>query len=134
VLSFTTEPLDVDTEFIGKPTVTLAHSTDSPYADIFVRICEVDANGKSRNICEGYQRLDPGRDMETAFTIPLRWCAHRFVKGKRIRLLVAGGCFPHYARNLGVANVDNRGSEWKRVRHIVQHGATMGSSIVLPRC
>jgi putative CocE/NonD family hydrolase len=134
VLSFTTEPLDADTEFVGKATVTLAHSTDSPYADIFVRICEVDANGKSHNICEGYQRLDPERDMETTLTVSLRWCAHRFMKGKRIRLLVAGGCFPHYTRNLGVANVDNRGSEWKRVKHTVQHSATMRSSIVLPRC
>jgi putative CocE/NonD family hydrolase len=134
VLTFTTEPLEDDVEFAGKCIVNLAHSTDSPYADLFVRISEVDANGKSRNICDTYQRLDPERDMEQTITLQLRWCAHRFVKGKRIRLLVAGGSHPHYARNLGVYNPDNRGSEMKAVKHTVFHGPANGSNVSLPRC
>ncbi|KAF2679639.1 CocE/NonD hydrolase [Lentithecium fluviatile CBS 122367] len=132
VLTFTSDALDSDVEFIGRPTVTLNHSTDSSYADLFVRISEVDAKGKSHNITDTYQRLDPGGNMEDEVTLSLHWCAHRFVKGKKIRVLVAGGSHPHFARNLGVANEDNRGNEMKAVKHAVYHGGTKLSKIVLP--
>jgi putative CocE/NonD family hydrolase len=132
VLTFTTNVLDHDIEFIGKPTLSLAHSTDSPYADLFVRISEVDAKGRSRSITEVYQRLDPERDMEKEVSLSLRWCAHKFVKGKKIRVLIAGGSHPHFARNLGVANLDNRGSEMKAVKHTVFHGGAKLSKLIVP--
>lgn len=36
VLVFDTAPLEEETEFCGKPIIKLAHSTNSPFADIFV--------------------------------------------------------------------------------------------------
>lgn len=131
VLSFTTEPLTSDVEMIGRPTVEFSHATDVPYADLFVRISEVNEKGRSCNISEAYQRLDPKRGSEI-ITLPLSWCAHRFVKGQRIRLVVAGGSHPHYARNLGVENLDNAGSEMREVTHTIFHGPLKTSRIILP--
>lgn len=128
VTTFTTEPLQEDFEFIGKPTVTLNHTTDNPFADLFVRISEVNEKGRSYNISEAYQRLDPKRDTDSV-TLSLSWCAHRFARGHKIRLIVAGGSHPHYARNLGVENLDNTRSDMKSVEHTISHGPGKDSKL-----
>src|SRR5207248_6680869 len=58
VLTFTSDPLPRDLEILGAPRVELAHSSDNPHADLFVRISEVDAAGHAPNITETYLRLD----------------------------------------------------------------------------
>lgn len=131
VLTFTSDPLSGDLEMIGKPTVELNHSTDNSYADLFIRISEVDANAKSRNITEMYRRLDPERK-EGFVHMPLHWIAHVFKRGKRIRLVIAGGSHPHYARNIGTSNLDNRGSKMVTVKHTVFYGGLEPSKVVLP--
>jgi hypothetical protein len=57
VLSFTGPELCADLEIIGVPYVELAHAVDTPSADVAVRISEVDPNGHSRNISDGYVRI-----------------------------------------------------------------------------
>ena len=57
VISSTTTPLTRDLEVIGTPSVELEHATDNSHADVFVRLSEVNAKGKSRNVTEGYLRL-----------------------------------------------------------------------------
>jgi putative CocE/NonD family hydrolase len=100
VLAFTGPPLAAPLEIVGMPTVELAHTSDNPYADLFVRISEVDAKGRSRNVSEGFQRLDPTTPPGPV-RLELDAVAHRFAAGSRIRLLVAGGSFPRWERNLG---------------------------------
>ena len=100
VLTFTGEPLLEPTEIIGRPVVTLDHTTDNPHADLFVRISEVDAKGKSHNVTDGFIRLTAA-DPEHRITIELDPMAHRFAAGSRIRLVIAGGSFPRWDRNLG---------------------------------
>ncbi|KAH7120000.1 galactose-binding domain-like protein [Dendryphion nanum] len=132
VLTFTTELLEKDIEVVGEPSIELTHSTDNPYADISVRISEVDERGRSSNITETFQRLDPNRGDERTILLKLNYCAHRFQRGKKIQLTIAGGTFPHFARNQGVPNEDNQASEVKSVRHTVWHGSGGLSRIVLP--
>lgn len=100
VLSFTgpvlTEPLEV----LGVPVVELAHRSDNPHADLFVRISELDAKGRSRNVSDGFIRLDPAGAGDLV-RLELDAVAHRFAPGSRIRLLIAGGSFPRFERNLG---------------------------------
>ncbi|WP_095522671.1 CocE/NonD family hydrolase [Pseudofrankia inefficax] len=98
VLAFTTEPLDVDLEVMGTPVVTLDDRTEHPDADLCVRISDVDSRGTSRNVADGYLRV---RDATGPIRLDLSPVAHRFKAGHRIRLLVAGGSFPRYARNPG---------------------------------
>jgi putative CocE/NonD family hydrolase len=132
VLVFDTAPLEEDWEFCGKPIVELAHSSSSPFADVFVRVSEIDKNGNSHNITEDFKRLDPHRGDGAELRLLLNHCSHRFLKGKRIRVLVAGGNFPRYARNHGVENDGERGSEMRAVEHTVQHDAVRMSKVVFP--
>ena len=80
--------------------VVLAHATDNPHADLFVRLSEVDPDGGSRNVSEGFLRLDP--DASTgSIRLGLDAVAHRFTAGNRVRVVVAGGSHPRWERNLG---------------------------------
>jgi uncharacterized protein len=100
VVTFTTTPLTAALEVVGVPVVELAHTSDNPHADLFVRVSEVDARGRSRNVTDGFVRLDPANPAGTV-RLELDAVAHRFAAGHRIRLLVAGGSFPRWERNLG---------------------------------
>jgi putative CocE/NonD family hydrolase len=132
VLVFDSAPLEKDLEFCGKPTIVLAHSTSTPFADVFVRISEVDKNGKSHNITETYKRLDPKRDATAEVMLALNHSSHRFFKGKMIRILVAGGNFPQYAKNHGVENADYQGSEMCAVEHTLHHDKDRVSKVTFP--
>ncbi|WP_214415098.1 CocE/NonD family hydrolase [Sphaerisporangium fuscum] len=100
VLAFTGASLAEELEVIGTPWVELAHSSDTPHADVFVRLSEVDAKGRSHNVSDGFVRLGP-RQADGVVRIELDPIAHRFRAGHRIRLLVAGGSHPRWERNLG---------------------------------
>ena len=50
VLAFTSATLTHDVCVYGNPVVELAHSSDNPHADLFVRVSEVDSKGRSRNV------------------------------------------------------------------------------------
>jgi hypothetical protein len=101
VVTFTGEPLPADLEVAGSPVVELAHTSDNPHADLFVRICDVDAKGRSRNVSDGFVRLVDADRADQVVRVDLDAMAHRFAAGHRIRLLVAGGAHPRFARNLG---------------------------------
>lgn len=129
VLTFTGEPLPADLYVAGSPVVELAHSSDNPHHDIFVRISEVDAKGRSRNVSDGFRRLN-------GHTGPVRLeldaVAHKFRAGSRIRVLIAGGSHPRFARNLGTAEPPVSGSQLVRATHTVHHGEGGVSRVVLP--
>lgn len=97
MLTFTGSALTHDLWIHGHPVIELTHSSDNPNVDVFVRISEVDSNGRSRNVSDGYQRLG---DAPETVRIELDPIAHRFKAGSRIRVLVAGSWFPRYARHL----------------------------------
>ncbi|WP_454789604.1 CocE/NonD family hydrolase [Mycolicibacterium lutetiense] len=129
VLTFTGDPLPADLYMAGSPVVELAHSCDNPHHDIFVRISEVDAKGRSRNVSDGFRRLN-------GHTGPIRLeldaVAHRFRAGSRIRVLVAGGSHPRFARNLGTDEPPVSGSQLVRATHTVRHGQGGVSRVLLP--
>ncbi len=101
VLAFTGPPLTEPLEVFGSPVAELAHTTGNP-ADLFIRISEVDPQDRSTNVSDGFQRLDPAH-RDGAVRIELDPVAHRFTAGNRIRLLVSGGSFPRWERNLGTS-------------------------------
>ncbi|KAF8151937.1 galactose-binding domain-like protein [Mycena galopus ATCC 62051] len=137
VLSFTSAPLPEDVEVLGKPSISLLHSTDNPHVDLFVRLSEVGAGGDiSHNLTEVYKRLDPSRAHKAGepatVQLELSDCAHRFKKGTKIRLLVAGGCFPFYSFNLGSGEPQSTGTTVRTAGHVVHCGGEEGSKLVLP--
>ncbi|MCC5580160.1 CocE/NonD family hydrolase [Microtetraspora sp. AC03309] len=103
VLAFTSSPLTTELEVVGSPVVELGHSSDNPFADLFVRVSEVDAQGRSRNVSDGFVRLDPSAP-QGLIRMELDAVAHRFARNSRIRLVIAGGSHPRWERNLGTGD------------------------------
>jgi hypothetical protein len=131
VLTFTGPVLEAPIAVLGALAVELAHQSDNRHADLFVRVTEVDRQGRSHNVTEGYLRLDPARTGEPV-TVTLRDAAYRFGAGSRIRLLIAGGSHPRYARNLGTGENPGTGTELRPARHSIAHGRDGVSRLLLP--
>ena len=112
-----------------KPGLELSHSCDNLYNDLFVRISEVDARGRSRNVSDGYLRATP--DSRTV-RIELDAVAHRFKAGSRIRVLIAGGSHPRFARNLGTGEPLISGRRLASATHTVHLGEGGTSRLLLP--
>ena len=132
VLDFTGTTLTRDLYVYGNPVIELIHSSDNPHADLFVRVSEVSgvgAKGRSRNVSEAYRRLDVERNHEEIVSIELDAIAHRFAAGSRIRVLIAGGWFPRYARNLGTEDAVLTARQFKPATHAVHFGR---SRLMLP--
>jgi uncharacterized protein len=103
VLTFTSEPLPAPVEVVGNPVAELGHASDNPHADLFVRLSEVDANGRSQNVSDAFVRLDPSQPRGVV-RLELEPVAHRFAAGHQIRLTLAGGSHPRWERNLGTGD------------------------------
>ncbi|WP_449348527.1 CocE/NonD family hydrolase [Streptomyces shaanxiensis] len=134
VLTFTTDPLTAPLEIMGTPVVELTHTRSNPHADIFVRLCDVDPKGVSRNFTEGFLRLDPTLPLDQVRTVRVRLdaCAHQVKAGHRIRLLIAGGSHPRYARNEGTGELPGTGGELRPCTHTIHHDADSLSRVILP--
>ncbi|HEX5192209.1 MAG TPA: CocE/NonD family hydrolase [Solirubrobacteraceae bacterium] len=104
VLTFTTEPLGEPLEAIGEVSAELWARGEPPHFDLFVRLCEVDRDGVSRNVCDGLRSIEPeavGEDGIAHMRVELWPTAHRFAAGNRIRVQVSSGAHPRFARNPG---------------------------------
>ena len=130
VLSFTSGPLDADLYVFGNPVVELAHDADIDHVDLFVRVSEVDARGHSRNVSDGYRRLNA--PVQGPIRIELDGIAHRFRAGTQVRVLIAGGSHPRFARNLGTGEPVLTGQRMVPAVHTVHHGAGGLSKLILP--
>jgi putative CocE/NonD family hydrolase len=138
VRTFTTAPLTGPLEVLGAARVELRLTSDNPFADVFVRLCEVDAKGRSVNVTDRLVRLDPvegeqrtpGTERTVEATLPDT--AHRFAAGSRIRLQVSGGAHPRYARNLGTGEPLGQATRGVPVTHRIGHSSGSPSRITLP--
>jgi putative CocE/NonD family hydrolase len=128
VLSFTGDMLAQDLYVVGSPVVELSHTCDNPHNDLFVRVSEVDAKGRSRNISDGYRR---GTSDSGTVRLELDAVAHRFRAGSRIRVVVAGGSHPRFARNLGTDEPLRTGKTLRAATHTI-HLGDGASRLILP--
>ena len=104
VLVFTGPVLPANLDVVGGVEATVYVRTELPYADVFVRLCDVDENDVSRNVVDGIRRLDPrtvdapdiaaGGDGVLAVRVELFPTGYRFRAGHRVRVQVSGGAFP----------------------------------------
>jgi uncharacterized protein len=131
ILVFSSEPLDEPVEVIGYVTAELSVTRDNPHADVFVRLCDVDPRGRSRNICDGIVRLTDADPLAGTVRVSLIAAAHRFGRGHRIRLQVAGGAHPRFARNPGNGQVDAAPADLVPTRYTVGLGAGAPSVLLL---
>jgi uncharacterized protein len=129
VLAFTSATLTHDVCVYGNPVVELAHSSDNPNVDLFVRVSEIDAKGRSRNVSDGYRRLNAAQKSRKPVRLELDAIAHRFRAGTHIRVLIAGSWFPRYARNLGTDEAMLTARQSKPATHTLRYGR---SRLLLP--
>ena len=61
VLTYTTAPLAQAAEAIGVARVALHVRASTPHFDVFARVCDVDRDGVSRNVCDALERVSPDR-------------------------------------------------------------------------
>lgn len=137
VRTFTTTPLRKPVEVRGGVRVRLLVESDNPYADLFLRLCDVEPNGRSVNITDRLVRLDPAPGEEPAggprtVEATLPDTAHRFRAGHRVRLQVSGGAHPRYARNLGTGEPLGEATRGVPTTHRICSGGATPSSITLP--
>jgi putative CocE/NonD family hydrolase len=128
VLSFTGDALAQDLYVVGNPVVELSHACDNAHNDLFARVSEVDAKGRSHIVSDGYRR---GTPVSGTIAIELDAVAHRFRAGSRIRVLVAGGSHPRFARNLGTDEPLRTGRTLRAATHTV-HLGDGASRLLLP--
>jgi uncharacterized protein len=136
VLTYTSEPLPRAVEVIGDVSAEVHVGSDCAHFDVFVRLCDVDAKGRSVNVCDGLQRVAPTQSPPpggtTAVSVTLWPTAHRFEVGHRIRIQVASAAHPRYARNLGTGEPLATGTTMRPARITVHHDPDHPSAIVLP--
>jgi len=105
VLTYTSDELFTAITIIGNVRVTLYARASLPTADFFVRLCDVDENGVSTNICDGFVRIPSSSPAVPEniwkITLKLHATAHTFRRNHRLRLIVASGAHPRFARNTG---------------------------------
>ena len=110
--------MPADQDLVGPVSARIFVRTSREHADLFVRVCDVDDKGVSRNIVDGIRRLSPqtvpaadvqaGGDGILAVDLELYPTAYRVRAGHRIRVQVSGGAFPRFARNFGTAGAVRR--------------------------
>lgn len=142
VVPFTSAPLDADLDVTGTPVVTIWLRSDRPSVDVFVRLTEVHADGRSLSVTDGIRRvgspatehLDPERTSDGAWPVEVSlWpTAHRFAAGNRIRVQVSSGAHPRYARNPGTGRVAAAETELHTAHQEVWHEPGRASSVRLP--
>ena len=142
VLTYTADPLAADQDLVGPASARIFVRTDREHADLFVRLCDVDAKGVSRNIVDGIRRLSPdtvpaadvqvGADGVLAVDVQLFPTAYRVLAGHRLRLQVSGGAFPRFARNYGTADPFGTAERGLRCRFEILADAAHPSSVLLP--
>ncbi|MGI8713212.1 MAG: CocE/NonD family hydrolase [Solirubrobacteraceae bacterium] len=139
VLTYSTAPLRVTREALGHVSAELWARASLPYFDLFARVCDVDPDGVSRNVCDGLIGVAPGRFEQApdgAWHVVWRlWpIGHRFAAGHRIRLQVSSGAHPRYARNPGTGeNIQQAGAGTMTAVEIeILRDAEHPSALVLP--
>ncbi len=137
VLCYTTPPLERDVEVIGPVRLELFAQSSLAHTDFFGRLCDVDPEGRSINVCDGLFRIEPGKgeqQPEGALRIEVdMWAtAYRFRRGHRLRLQVSSGAHPRWSRNLGTGEPLATGTRMEAAEQAIYHDATHPSALVLP--
>jgi putative CocE/NonD family hydrolase len=137
VLTYTSAPMERDMTVAGPLTVDLWFRSSLEHTDVSVRLCVVSSKGRSDNLSDGYRRLRPedvtaGADGVWQVRIGMWPTAVTFRPGERIRLQVASGAHPLFARNLGTGEPIGQARVTRTADQEVFHDPDHPSAIGLP--
>lgn len=138
VAVFTTPVLDADLVVVGPVTATVWVRSATAHLDVFVRVCDVDADGRSVNVTDGLLRLDghapePGSASDVRRAEVALWpTGHRFAAGHRVRVQFSGGAHPRFARHPGTGESLADATTLVTLAREVLHDAEHPTHVTLP--
>ena len=101
--------------------------------DWVVKLCDVDENGRTINVCDGIVRTDPIRDVgPQSCSIDMWGTAMVFRAGHRIRVIVSSSDFPRYERNPNTGENPWEATVFEPALQRVFHDSQRASYVVLP--
>ncbi len=144
VLTYTSDPVERDTEVTGPITVRLWAVSSAPDTDVVARLTDVFPDGRSFNVTDGiirarYRRLtegeppsliEPGQAYE--YIIDLWATSNVFLAGHRIGLQVTSSCFPRWDRNPNTGYPIGADAEPRVAHQEILHDRQHPSHVVLP--
>jgi hypothetical protein len=135
VVTFTGDLLEADVDALGPVHADIRFRSSLLDTDVFVRVCDVQPDGASLNVCDGLIRLtpdEPPRDGDgiAAVRFELWPTAHRFRAGHRIRVQVSSGAHPRYARNPGTGEDPVRATRLVAAEQEVLAGSSVRLTVV----
>jgi putative CocE/NonD family hydrolase len=142
ILVYTSEPFKESYSFAGPISAVLFASSSARDTDWFMRLVEIEKNGKVFPLAEGKIRarfrrsthepelLEPNRVYEyqldlwqTGITIPA---------GNRLRIEAASASFPSYSRNLNTGGHNEMDTNFVKAEQTIYHSKQYPSHVVLP--
>jgi len=145
VISYTSDPLQEDTEIIGEIKAHLFVSSTTPDTDFSFTLCDVYPDGKSINLTgmdAGYLRMRYREGFSTqklmkpgqVYEIFLKnaYTANVFKKGHRIRVSITSSKAPHYDPNPNTGEEIASETKLKTCENTIHLGGATPSSIILP--
>jgi hypothetical protein len=137
VLTYTTKALSSDVDVMGTVVAELYVNSSLEATDFVARLCDVSLRGKSTNVCDGALRLGVGNDSRRSngpqkIRVEMWPTAYRFKEGHRIRLHVASGAHPRFARNLGSGEPMCSARTFNVAEQEVFHDRDRPSLVILP--
>jgi putative CocE/NonD family hydrolase len=142
VLVYTTTPFAKETEVTGPIIVDLYASSSAVDTDFTAKLVDVWPNGYAQNLTDGIIRaryrnslskvelMEPRKIYE--FKINLLATSNAFMPGHSLRVEISSSNFPHYSRNLNVADDSNVAKEGVKATNEIFHDIQHPSAIVLP--
>ncbi|MCW2543513.1 MAG: Glutaryl-7-ACA acylase [Frankiales bacterium] len=123
VLTFTSDPISADLHLLGSPHVSLTFGSDRPDTAVFIRLCEVRADGTSFNHTDRLVRLSSA-DQSAAgrwdVDVELPPTCLKVPAGHRLRVQVSSGAYPRFARHPGTDHPPGTAKEFYVARQSVQ--------------
>lgn len=137
VLTYTTPLLENDINLIGAARLVVYAYSSLPHTDFFARLCDVQPDGRSLNVCDGFIRLAPGRgalqaDGSLRLEIDLWPTAYRLQNGHRLCLQLSSGAHPRWTRNTGSGEPLATASALFSAEQSIFHDPTHPSALILP--
>lgn len=139
VLLFSSDPLAADSDVIGPVSADIFLRSNTQHTDLYLCLCDVTPGARSTNVCDGYIRLRPELPSESSADhngvrkvhVEFWPTAYRFRQGHRVRVVVASGAHPRYARNLGSGEPLGDAQTMVVAHQEIFHGPEHPSAIML---
>jgi uncharacterized protein len=110
--------------------------SNTAHTDLYLCLCDVTPEGRSSNVCDGYRHLRPestASETGDARKVAIEFwpTAYRLKAGHRMRVIVASGAHPRYARNPGSGESLGDATNMIVAHQRILHGPIHPSAITL---